>query len=221
PQFEHFALGSLGTALALSGETDEAEQTLAALDALDLHALYWASDVMQTRAWVAAITGDIPAAVTILGEAADLAAAVGDLVGEATALHALARLGHPRDAVARLRALASSVEGRLVATRTDHVQGLVDVDADALETASVAFEQMGAVLLAAESAADAAVAHRKRSEARLAVRAEHRSSRVADRCENPATPALQAIASRALLTRAEREVALLAAAGYTSKQIAE
>src|SRR5581483_3753871 len=33
PQFEHFALGSLGTALALAGQADEARETLAALDA--------------------------------------------------------------------------------------------------------------------------------------------------------------------------------------------
>jgi DNA-binding CsgD family transcriptional regulator len=123
--------------------------------------------------------------------------------------------------VAPLRALASSVEGQLTSTRAAHAQALAGGNADALENASAAFEQMGAVLLAAEAAADAAVVHRKSGDDRRAVRAENRSRALADRCENPATPALQATESRARLTRAEREVALLAASGHTSKQIAE
>jgi DNA-binding CsgD family transcriptional regulator len=221
PQFEHFALGSLGTALALTGQAAEAKETLDALDALDLHALYWASDVMQTRAWIAAVTGDIPAAVTVLEEASELAASIGDLIGQATALHAMARLGHPHDAVVRLRSLASTVEGQLVSTRAAHAQALAGGNADALENASSDFEQMGAILLAAEASADAAVVHRKSADDRRAVRAENRSGLLAERCENPATPALQAIEGRVRLTRAEREVALLAASGQTSKQIAE
>jgi len=146
-------------------------------------------------------TGDIPAAVKVLEEASELAGAIGDRVGQAAALHGLARLGHPQQTVAPLRALASSVEGQLVAMRAGHAQALACGNADALENASAEFEKMGAILLAAESAADAAVVHRRMGNDRRAVRTEYRSSLLAERCESPTTPALQAIRTSATVRR--------------------
>jgi DNA-binding CsgD family transcriptional regulator len=43
---------------------------------------------------------------------------------------------------------------------------------------------------------------------------------LAKSCEDPATPALQAVSGRAELTRAERETALLAIRGRSNKEIA-
>jgi DNA-binding CsgD family transcriptional regulator len=51
--------------------------------------------------------------------------------------------------------------------------------------------------------------------------ADRRSAALADRCEGAVTPALQAIETRALLTPAEREVAMLAAAGRANRDIAD
>jgi DNA-binding CsgD family transcriptional regulator len=79
---------------------------------------------------------------------------------------------------------------------------------------------MGAVLLAAEAAADSAVAWRRWGDPRRAAKAEQRASALADTCENPVTPALLAIKSRSRLTQAERETALLAASGRSNKEIA-
>jgi DNA-binding CsgD family transcriptional regulator len=80
---------------------------------------------------------------------------------------------------------------------------------------------MGADLLAAEAASDAAVAWRRSGDARRAAAAQGRAATLAARCERATTPALQAVEPRALLTRAEREVALLAAAGRSNREIAE
>ena len=50
--------------------------------------------------------------------------------------------------------------------------------------------------------------------------AERRSAGLAERCQGATTPALQAIEVRGLLTPAERQVALLAAAGRANRDIA-
>jgi DNA-binding CsgD family transcriptional regulator len=94
-------------------------------------------------------------------------------------------------------------------------------DAPALEDASLSFEAMGALLLAAEAAADAAVARRRANESRAAAANERRAATLSELCEDPVTPALQAIEVRARLTPAERETAMLAASGRSNPEIAD
>jgi DNA-binding CsgD family transcriptional regulator len=79
---------------------------------------------------------------------------------------------------------------------------------------------MKACLLAAEAAADAAVAWRKAGDPRKAAAAERRAHALAARCEGARTPALMAITARAVLTARELEIARLAAAGVANKEIA-
>jgi DNA-binding NarL/FixJ family response regulator len=83
------------------------------------------------------------------------------------------------------------------------------------------FEVMGADLLAAEAAADAAVVRRKAGEDRAASASMQRASLLAERCELPVTPALQPVDVRAALTAPERETALLAASGLSNRRIAD
>ena len=80
---------------------------------------------------------------------------------------------------------------------------------------------MGADLLAAEAAADAAVALRRAGDPRAAAAAERRAGDLAAQAEDPVTPALQGVETRAVLTPAERETAVLAANGRANKEIAE
>ena len=79
---------------------------------------------------------------------------------------------------------------------------------------------MGAHLLAAEAAADAAVMWRGEGDRRRATGANQRAAALGARCEGAMTPALRAMDVRAELTPAERETALLAATGRSSKDIA-
>ena len=146
---------------------------------------------------------------------------IGDLVGAATALHSLARVGHAKEIAARLSELAAGIEGELAAARAAHTRALADRDPEALETVSETFDALGADLLAAESAADAAVAWRRRGDHRAATAAERRAGWLASRCEGADTPALRGGEARARLTAAEWEAAQLAAAGRSNKQIAE
>src|SRR5690606_19132352 len=83
------------------------------------------------------------------------------------------------------------------------------------------FEGLDILWLAAEAAAELADLHRGRGEARLATAAARRSAEIAERAGGVRTPALARGAGVEPLTAREREVALLAAAGRTSREIAE
>lgn len=208
-------------ALALSGQADAAARELDAADAPDLpRPMRDAVDTLQARAWVTAAGGDLPTATRHLAEAADVGERIGDLVGAASALHGLARLGRAADVADRLAAVAARVDGDLAPARAEHARALAAGDAARLDAVSRRFEAMGADLLAAEAAADAAVALRRAGDQRAAAAAERRSGDLAERCESPVTPALQAAETRARLTPAERETAVLAAAGRSNKEIA-
>ncbi|MEV6238139.1 helix-turn-helix transcriptional regulator [Lentzea sp. NPDC051838] len=129
----------------------------------------------------------------------------GELAAEAMLLHEAVRLGHAADAVERLGELASSTTGLLVPTYFAHAEALVRNDSSALVDVATRFEQAGYLLLAAEAAAESG----------------NRAlfSRLVSMCEGARTPAL-ALMSGAVLTRREREIAVLAARGLTNKEIA-
>ncbi|MGQ0629928.1 MAG: AAA family ATPase [Sporichthyaceae bacterium] len=220
--FEHSLRSNLALCLALAGDAAGAARALASADALDTEAPQWsATDHLAARAWTAVAEGRLAAGREALAEAAVAGERIGDLIGSAAALHDIARLGAPKEVAARLAELASRVEGRLVAARTAHVSALCAGDPEALVTVSETFDSLGAPLLAAESAADAAVAWRRAGRAQRAEAELHRAAGYARGCEGAITPALAPIASREQLTRAERETALLAVSGRTNREIAE
>jgi DNA-binding CsgD family transcriptional regulator len=100
------------------------------------------------------------------------------------------------------------------------VEALADRDPVALGAAATRFAELGAALLAAEAAADAAVAWRRAEQTARSDSELHRAAALARACPGAATPALSPIESREQLTAAERETALLAAAGRTNREIA-
>lgn len=221
PLLERFCHLHGALALALSGRPHEAAAALTALDALDLpDLLHDQVDLLQARAWTAAAAGHLPEARNRFKEATHLADEIGDLVGEAAALHGLARLGQAKHVLDRLKTVASQIEGDLAPLRVDHTEALADQDAAGLEKVSRAFEASGAELLAAEAAADASVALRHVGDQRQADAARQRAELLAERCEGARTPALKAICVRGLLTPTQWETVLMAATGHSSKQIA-
>jgi DNA-binding CsgD family transcriptional regulator len=209
-------------ALALGGRAEEAADELQVIDALRLPRLYSDEvDRIQARGWAAAAGGDLPHARQHFERAADLGEEIGDLVGAAEALHALARLGRATQVHQRLHEVAARIDGDLAPLRAVHAEALARRDAAALEKVSLDFETMGADLLAAEASADAAVARRRAGQRREATAAQRRTAILVERCEDPVTPALHRTEARARLTPAERETAGLAASGRSNKQIAE
>jgi DNA-binding CsgD family transcriptional regulator len=208
-------------ALALTGQASRAAETFAALDALALPAMpVNETDLLQARAWAAAAAGDLPAARHQFQVAADRGEQIGDLIGAAAALHGLARLGHARDVATRLAALATQTDGDLVAARATYARAVADRDSQALRKVCRAFEDMGALLYAAEASAEAAVVLRRAGQARKAAAAEQEASRLLARCEGAATPPVRVITARVRLTPGELDTAVQAAAGRSNKQIA-
>ena len=113
------------------------------------------------------------------------------------------------------------IEGPLAPARANHARAKAARDAGGLEDAADAFEAMGAILLAAEATADAAVAWQQRGEPRKATAAERRAVELAARCDGAHTPGLSdAAPARAVLTARELEIARLAAGGVPNKEIA-
>lgn len=221
PMFVRDGLQDLALAAALGGDVTEASSALAELDALELPPyMHTGVERVTARAWTAAATGNLVLARELFGEAATLGERIGDLVSAMEALHALARLGRAKAAVERLRTLAGTVDGALAAARAAHASALCDDDPVGLMEASEAFEELGADLLAAEAAADAAVGWQRVPDRRRSAAAARRASELAARCEGATTPALHSVAARAVLAPAERDAALLAAAGASNKEIA-
>src|SRR5205823_11803744 len=120
---------------------------------------FFDSWVWLDRAWVAAGAGELTRAAELAGQAAELAGARGQLTLEALALHDVARLGAPAAVRERLEELAGLPEGGQAGTLATSAAALAVRDGAALDRVAAAFEDLGALLLAAEAAAAAAHAH--------------------------------------------------------------
>jgi DNA-binding CsgD family transcriptional regulator len=213
-----------GMALA-EGMAGRAAAANAALTELDELPAGWMTifetDVIDRgRAWVSVAAGEVSRARRQLREAAQRAAGGNQRVAEARLLHDVARLGEPESVTARLRELAAVVDGDVVATWAEHAEGLARRSAPELEAAAVSFERLGAGLLATESYVEAAALYRVSGSARRASAASRRADELLASCGDIRTPALAPSTDAIALTRREREVAGLAAAGASSREIA-
>jgi DNA-binding CsgD family transcriptional regulator len=208
-------------ALAMTGQAEQAVETLAALDAL-CPPIFKAfrTAVLQARAWTAAAAADLPVARAMLEEAANLGEEVGHLIGAVSALHGLARLGRARQVAGRLAELAAQVDGEFVVARAAYANAVAASDGEALREVSEAFEGLGANLYAAEASVEAATVLRRDGRPREAAAEENRAARLLSRCEGAVTPVARTITARSRLTPGELDAAVQAAVGRSNKQIA-
>jgi len=219
--FASWGYAPAAQALALTGQGRQAADALAALDALGLPPnLLLASDVPRAQGWTAAAGGDFALARLRFEAAADLGEEVGDLMGAASALHDLARIGYARQAASRLTALAGQIDGDFVQARAGYAVAVADRNSAELIKVGRKFEDMGAILYAAESLADASVLLRRDGMERAAAAEEQKAAGLLDRCEGASTPPVRATAARARLTSGELQTALQASTGHSDKQIA-
>jgi DNA-binding NarL/FixJ family response regulator len=113
------------------------------------------------------------------------------------------------------------VDGPFVDVAARHARALAHRDGALLAGVAEEFEELGAELLAAEAYRAAENAHRRGGRGGSASVAARRVNELLRRCGNPSSPALELpIPPGEELTGREREVALLAARGSTSPQIA-
>ena len=121
----------------------------------------------------------------------------------------------------RLVEVASATGGRLAAVIAAHASAVRDRDAAGIAAAARQFEEIGALLSAADAAAQAAVAFEGKDDRRRSVEAASVANRLAAECGGIRTPALELAAHPLPLTVREREIANLVAAGLSNRDIAD
>jgi DNA-binding CsgD family transcriptional regulator len=212
-------------AAVFAGDQATAEEAIAAADAA------YAADMLRgartlpyielSRAWIAAAQGaraDAAQRCLALATAMDFGAK--PLAVEAA--HSTVRLGRAAEAVELLDRLAGVVDGPLAPIVARHARAVAAGDTDALAAVAAEFEDLGADLMAAEAFRGASNAYSRAGRGVLASSTARRCDELLAACGHPSSPALDAVAAVGEeLTERERQVALLAARGRTSPEIAE
>ncbi|GAA2901703.1 LuxR family transcriptional regulator [Streptosporangium fragile] len=216
-------LSGLAAAAAVLGDLAAARAALRESDSFPATG-YLAGEERLGEAWLRAAEGEVAAARNVLGEAARAARAAGHLTSEALLLTDLARLGAPEAAAVRLSELARGCDGELAPARAAFAVALAAKDPEALIICAETFDAIGADVLAAEAGTAAAAAWQKAEQPRRATAATLRARSALARCQGARTPALAPAVAPGVtaspLTKREREIALLAMTGASSKEIA-
>ena len=220
--FLHWPLAGIAQAAAQAGDSALAHDTLAEVEATPVQGTRTFEAALElTRAWCAAVAGERSRACELALAAAGHAAALGQDGIAVRALHDGARLGDPAGVVGRLGALAAEVDGPFARIAAAHANALLRRDGDALLEVAEAFGAADALLPAAEAADAAAIAYRESGHEASARAAAHRSAVLLDGCEGARPPTVFDAQIVDQLTSREREVALIAATGLSSREIAE
>jgi DNA-binding CsgD family transcriptional regulator/chromosome segregation and condensation protein ScpB len=212
-------LSASATAAACRGDTEAAAAAARDLDRLPPFP-FTAPEQDLGKAWALVAGGDLPGARRTLREAAARARATGYRGCESWLLHDVARLGEPATVADRLSELAGECEGELVPAYAAHARVAAAGDPGGLVSAAERFEDLGALLLAAEVATEAAQALQSAGDRRGAAAQMVGARALAGRCEGARTPGLAAPVMVSPLTPRERDIAALAARGASSKEIA-
>jgi DNA-binding CsgD family transcriptional regulator len=216
-----FALAGVGQAAAQAGDPEAARGAIADMERTPLGHKGFAVELELARAWSAAASGEVSRARRLAREAGALAQSRGQDAYAVHALHELCRLGDPVGAAPELARLAGRVDGPFAATAAAHAAALVAGDGAALLEVAERFAAGDALLVAAEAADAAAAAHRDAGRQASAGAAAAGAGLWLTDCEGARPPTMLATPDAVDLTPREREIALLAAAGLSSREIAD
>jgi DNA-binding CsgD family transcriptional regulator len=216
-----FALAGVAQAAAQAGEPAAARAAIAEMERTPLGHKGFAVELELGRAWSAAVSGDLSRARELASNGGAIARSRGQDAYAVRALHDLCRLGDPAAAAPQLAALSGQIDGPFATTAAAHAAALVAGDGAALLAVAERFADQGALLVAVEPANAAAAAHRDAGRQASAAAAAARAGLWLTECEGARPPTMLATPDAVDLTPREREIALLAAAGSSSREIAD
>jgi DNA-binding CsgD family transcriptional regulator len=227
PWWHRFAAASLSKAYALVGRVDEsvalAEESERVAATLGLvgprpEDLDSRRELLWTTAASQGVAAGRSAAEAEVQHCVEVAAPMFELL----ARHDAIRLGSsPSDHLDRLAELLVTIEGAWPEPIELHARGLATGDGALLERSVELMAEMGAWLQAAEVAAQAAAAYEKAGDGAGQRRLLTRAGALAALCEGVVRPVSPAAPEPAGLTARERDIARRAAAGMSSRAIAE
>lgn len=183
------------------------------------HCAVFEPELELARAWEQAVTGDLTAGRSHALKAAQRARASTAWGVEMWALHTAMRLGD-RSTASRLADLSRTLTTPWAQATATHARGLADYDGELLDAAADQFAATGATALAADAAAHAAAEHARSGEHNKHLESSARAQRFANE-SGSRTPAVVAATVPLPLTDRQREIATLAAAGLSNREIAE
>jgi DNA-binding CsgD family transcriptional regulator len=172
----------------------------------------------RATAWVLAADGAITSAIETALESGAEAVASAHVVWGAVSIHDTVRFGAGARALEFLAPLAERHDAGLLTLYRKHARAVTDEDPEALGAVADRFTQSGLQLYAAEAHAQAADLLRRRDRPREARRADARASALLQHLPAVRTPAL--MQTEDPLTRREREIAMIARTGRSSRDIA-
>lgn len=220
-------LGLRGTALAIRarcaaalGDAATASQLLQVL-ARDGNPADARAGVHADRAqvWLTAANGMVDEACELAVEMGQRAIAADYVVWGAATLHDSVRYGRPALVVDVLNALSADHDAELLSLLAEHGRALAASDAAALTEVADRFEDGGMMLYAAEAATQAADACARAGNSSGCQASLASAARLLAGSGAVMTPAI--VRTDGSLTTRERQVALMASGGLTSRQIAD
>jgi DNA-binding CsgD family transcriptional regulator len=205
---------------ALAGNPEAAREVLAQGGRQPSAATVFEPCARVAEAWLAAAEGRRADAGALAIGAADVAAAQGQPAVEALLLHGAVRFGAVEEVCERLGRLSRSLDSPLLEVMALRAGATLAGAGAGLDRASQRFEELGALLLAAEAAAEAAAVHEGAGNRQAAVVSRLRAEALARVCGVFDTPGLDVQAPPTLTSR-EEQVARLAARGLSNQGIAD
>jgi DNA-binding NarL/FixJ family response regulator len=219
--YRPWALSGLAWARAQAGEEESAAAALEEARRTQTISRHFDMTGYLAEIDLHRLAGRQDAAIRTAERAVAWARGAGIVDDEAQAIDAWVRITPAPSLAERLAELATMTDSTLVGALADHARALVAADPQSLVDTSERLAAATAWRMAADAATTAARHFERRHESRAAQAAVRAAARFEAHCEGIPPPVAVGPAWTGELTRREREIANLAAAGRTSKEIAE